>query len=149
MFNKKLFFSLLVLINSSIALANMADNEEIYYAMLTEEFNPVPEAVGAVNYQKSVAGLTCTKSRAVYPGAEDRFNCHLSKVHDAKKIFFALNVVQINPNPRVVGSLNLEKTAGNLRCTRSRPVYPGAKDHYACRFLKDPESQEEPELDFN
>ena len=134
---KKFFLSLVVLINSSIALAQSSsdNNQDIYYAMLAEEVNPAPQVVGAVNYQKSVGGLVCTKSTAMVPGAKARFLCDLSQDHNAKQIFYALNVVQVNRTLHVGGATNFEKTAGDLNCTRSRPVYPGAKDSYTCSFL--------------
>ncbi len=55
-----------------------------------------------------------------------------SYAYDAKEIYHALNVVEENLTPGVLGALNLVKKTGRLECTKSLIVYPGATAHYEC-----------------
>ena len=90
---------------------------------------------GPFTQVKSIGGLVC--SEVNLPGWPTRveYSCALDNDNNAKKIYEALNLVEVNLYPDNLGGLTLGKDIGGLKCTKSQAVtYPKSKPTYSCEL---------------
>lgn len=76
--------SLLIAPGSKPSFACTVDNKNedpkaIYSVLKVKEINVNPGIAGSSRLRKSVGGLTCEKSRSVYPGAPIDYQCQIAE----------------------------------------------------------------------
>lgn len=130
----KLFaLGLVALAASSYATAASKNSaKQIYEALSVKEVNVNPGIAGSSNLEKSVGNLTCNKMTVIYPNAKPSYICSLGQNNNAKAIYNALNVKEVNVNPGIAGSYRLQKKVGGLVCEKSAIVVPNARPEYIC-----------------
>lgn len=106
--------------------------EEIYEALNVKEeikpslpsSEPYPPIGGGLTTIKKVGALTCTRHKIPGPYSA-QFDCDLDSksLKSHKDIYIALEVLEKNPTPGLVGAINLEKRIGGLICSKKGPIY--------------------------
>ncbi len=131
---KKIILTAIFAISATAsASASKYNAEEIYSVLNVKEVALNPGIVGASRTQKSVGGLTCIRSRVVYPGAKAKFECQVNeKKENFEAIYKAMKVKEVALNPGIVGASRTLKQAGGLSCIRSLVIYPNAKPTFEC-----------------
>lgn len=132
----KIILTALLAINATASAANSKYNaEEIYNALNVKEVVLNPGMVGSSRVQKSVGGLTCVRSKIVYPGAKAQFECQVNeKKENFEAIYKAMKVKETLLNPGIAGSSRTLKQAGGLSCYRSLLIFPNAKPTFSCEI---------------
>ncbi len=126
----KKFFFIGLFLTSINALAYNA--EEIYSALDVVEVDLNPGIVGASRTEKAVGGLSCIRELIIVPDAIPTFDCAISKANSAEEIYSALDVVEVDLNPGIVGASRTEKAVGGLSCIRELIIVPNAVPAFDC-----------------
>ena len=106
--------------------------DKIYKALDVKPKDVTGGRLGAVTMEKSVGGLVCTESHPVVPKPKPSYTCTLAQKNNAAAIWNALKVEAEDQTDGRLGATTHTKSVGELDCTETKVVYPGAKPKYEC-----------------
>lgn len=109
--------------------------EAIYKALKVKAVNLNPGLAGSSLYQKSVGGLSCTRTLIIVPGAKPTYECAIDTTKENfEAIYKALKVKEEALNPGIVSVGRFQKSVGGLVCLRELIVVPNAKPTFECQI---------------
>ena len=126
---KKVFFAGLLLVSANAFAYNA---EDIYNALDVVAVDLNPGIAGSSRTEKAVGGLSCIRELIIVPDAVPSFDCMMSKAISSEEIYNALDVVEVNLNPGIVGASRTEKAVGGLSCIKELVIVPEAVPSYDC-----------------